>query len=100
MFGILLSALFSALTWLVRSVLVKFVIFFALFFVVGEFVSVLLEYLLPSDAASASNLTAAFSAQNAGVWYFLDMFEISFGVSAVMAAYVTRFILRRVPLIG
>lgn len=100
MFGILLSALYSALAWLVRSVLVKFVIFFALFFVVGEFVSVLLEYLLPSDVSSAASLRAAFSAQNAGVWYFLDMFQVPFGVSAVLAAYVSRFILRRVPLIG
>jgi ABC-type antimicrobial peptide transport system permease subunit len=100
MFGIFLSAIYAALGWLVRTVVVKFVIFFALFFLVSEFVSVILDYLLPSDATSAANLTSAFSAQNAGVWYFLDLFQISFGVSAVMAASVTRFILRRIPVIG
>lgn len=97
MFGIFLSAINAALAWLVRSVLVKFVIFFALFFVVTEFVAVLVGNLLPSGDGG---LAAAFSAQYAGVWYFLDLFQIPLGVPLVLSAYVTRFIVRRIPVIG
>jgi len=97
MFGIFLSAINAALAWLVRSVLVKFVIFFALFFVVTEFVSVLVSQLLPSGDGG---LAAAFSAQYSSVWYFLDLFQIPLGVPLVLSAYVTRFIVRRIPIIG
>ena len=38
MFGIVLSALNAALAWLVRSVLVKFVAYFALWFITTEFI--------------------------------------------------------------
>lgn len=95
MFRILLSALFSALGFVVKSTMVKFVAFFALFFIVTEFI-VLVVPLLPG----ASSLTSAFAAQTPGVWFFLDLFKIGYGVSACMAAFVTRFIIRRIPVIG
>lgn len=95
MFGIVLSALFSALGFLLRSVLVKFVAFFALFFITTEFIQLVIP-MLPG----AASLTSAFAAQAPGVWFFLDMFKVSFGVSACLSAYVTRFIIRRIPVIG
>lgn len=97
MFGIVLSAINAALGWLVRSVLVKFVIFFGLFFVVTEFISVLQSSgFLPS----ASSLNDALAGIPSSVWYFLDLFNFSFGVSVLVAAWVTRFIIRRIPVIG
>lgn len=33
------------------------------------------------------------------VW-FLDPFEVGYGLEVVLAAYVVRFILRRIPLVG
>lgn len=95
MFGIVLSALFSALGFLLRSVLVKFVVFFGLFFITTEFIVLVLP-MLPS----AASLTAAFQAQAPGVWYFLDLFKVGLGVSACLSAFVTRFIIRRIPVIG
>lgn len=95
MFGIVLSALFSALGFLLRSVLVKFVVFFALFFVTTEFVALVVP-MLPG----ASSLTQAFQAQVPGVWYFLDLFKVGTGISACLSAFVTRFIIRRIPVIG
>jgi len=35
-----------------------------------------------------------------GVLYFLDLFMVSYGLAMVVGAYVLRFILRRIPLIG
>lgn len=95
MFGIVLSALFSALGFLLRSVLVKFAAFFALFFVTTEFIQLVVP-MLPG----ASSLTSAFASQAPGVWFFLDLFKVGFGVSVCLSAYVTRFIIRRIPVIG
>jgi hypothetical protein len=95
MFGIFLSALFSVLGWIFRSALVKFVAFFALFFVGTEFVS----YLAPK-LPGASGITQAFASLPPGMWYFLDMFKLGTGLQMVLAAYVTRFAIRRIPVIG
>lgn len=95
MFGIVLSALFSLAGWLFRSVLVKFVFYFALFFVTTEFIALLVPHL-----PGASSLTSAFAAQTPGVWYFLDLFKVGYGISACLAAFVTRFMIRRIPVIG
>ena len=95
MFGIFLSALNSVLAWVVRSLLVKFVIFFALYFITTEFVSLIVN-LLPDGSSINSTLSGIGSA----TWYFLDAFQIETGISAVVSAYATRFIIRRIPIIG
>jgi hypothetical protein len=95
MFGILLSALFSALGWLFKSVVVKFVAFFALFFVASEF----MVYLAPKLPGAAS-LTSAFSAIPSGIWWFFDLFKVGTGVQMCLTAYVTRFAIRRMPVVG
>lgn len=97
MFGIVLSALYAALGWLVRSVLIKFVVFFALFFVVTELVSVLQSSgLLPSSGS----INGALGGIPSSVWYFLDLFNFSMGFPALLSAWVARFIVRRIPVIG
>ena len=95
MFGIVLSALNAALGWVFRSVIVKFFVFFGLYFVTVEFVQVLLP-LLPTS----SSLNGAFSSIGAPIWYFLDLFAFSQGLPLVLSALATRFIIRRIPLIG
>lgn len=95
MYAILVSALNYFLTFLVKSVLVKFVTFFALFFIVSGFI----EYLAPL-LPNASSLNSSFGGIGAGVWYFLDLFQVSTGVSAVVSAYTLRFMIRRIPVIG
>lgn len=97
MFGIVLSALNSVLGFVFRSLIVKFVVFFGLFFIVTEFVSVLTgSGLLPS----ADSMTDAFGGVPAAVWYFLDLFNFSMGFPLLVSAYATRFIIRRIPVIG
>lgn len=97
MFGIVLSALNVVLGFLLRSVLVKFVVFFALYFVVIGFVAVMQAAgLFPTGSA----LQNAFGGISAGMWYFLDLFAFNVGLPMVISAYVTRFIIRRIPLIG
>jgi hypothetical protein len=95
MFGILTSALFGVLGWLVKSVLVKFGIFFALYFVTTGFTSLILG-LLPDG----SSVNGALSGIGQATWFFLDVFMLQTGLSVVIAAYATRFIIRRIPIIG
>ena len=47
-----------------------------------------------------SGLTGAFGALGAGVWYFLDFFNLAFGLPLVISAFVARFLIRRLPVIG
>ena len=95
MFAILFSAINTALAFIFRSLIVKFVLYFGLFFVTTEFISVI-SNLLPNGSA----LSGALSGIPAAVWYFLDLFNISAGIPIVLAAYVTRFVIRRIPIIG
>lgn len=95
MFGILVSAFNSVLAWIVRSVLVKFVVFFALYFITTEFVAVI-TVLLPTS----SPLNGALSGIAANTAYFLDVFALQSGLSLVVSAYATRFLIRRIPVIG
>ena len=95
MFGIFLSALNAVLGFVLRSVIVKFVLYFGLFFITTEFIG-LLAPRLPDGSA----LSGALAGIPAGVWYFLDLFNASAGIPIVLSAWVTRFIIRRIPLIG
>uniref|UniRef100_UPI002624C1B5 DUF2523 family protein n=1 Tax=Pseudomonas sp. TaxID=306 RepID=UPI002624C1B5 len=72
MFGIVLSALNVVLGFIFRSVLIKFIVYFALFFITTEFIG-LLSSMLP-DSSSLSN---ALGGIPSGVWYFLDLFNVS-----------------------
>jgi hypothetical protein len=97
MFGILVSAINVALGFIFRSFLVKFVVFFALYFVVSGFAAVLVSSgLLPDPAALTSGLGDIPST----VWYFLDLFSVSYGLQIIVAAMVARFLIRRIPFIG
>jgi len=95
MFGIVLSALNAALTFLVRSILVKFAVYFALFFITTEFIAVISD-MLPTG----SDLSTALGGVPADVWYFIDLFNVSAGIPLLLSAWVTRFVIRRIPVIG
>jgi hypothetical protein len=95
MFGRVLSALFSFAGWLFKSAMVKWVFYFALFFFVTEAIQLLVP-LLPG----ASGLTSVLSQQSPGVWFFMSAFKLGYGISACVSALATRFIIRRLPVIG
>jgi Protein of unknown function (DUF2523) len=97
MFGIFLSVLNSVLGFVLRSVIVKFALYFGLFFVTTEFLQVLTS---AGIFPTAGSLSTSLGGIPGAVWYFLDLFNVSAGIPLVLSAYVTRFIIRRVPLIG
>lgn len=95
MLNIILAALKYFFGYLIRSTIAKFFLYFALFFVVKEFIAVLLP-LFPG----ASMLTNALNLLTPGTWFFLDLFKFDVAVNLSLAAFVTRFIIRRVPILG
>jgi len=97
MFGIMLSALNAALGFVFRSIIVKFGIMFALYFVIAAFVPVLQNFGLFPSSASLSN---AFNNLPSSVWYYLNVFAIDVGGPLVIAAWISRFVLRRIPFLN
>ena len=95
MFGILVSAGMRILGSLLGSAVIKFVVFFALLFIVNEFFQIV-GSMIPQ--AGAVNLVLG--GIPGSVWYFLDLFNVSAGFSAIFSAYTTRFLIRRLPVIG
>lgn len=86
------------LTWVFREVLIKFVLFTSIIAVVVWLVPKAVGYLLPF--IGVGNLTAAFSQFDSGVWFWLDFFRLNVGVPLLISAYVSRFLIRRLPVIG
>lgn len=97
MYAILLSAGNALLGFVLRSVIAKFFLYFGLFFFVTEAVSFLQSvHLFPTAAGLSSSLGAIGS----DVWYFLDLCAFSVGAPMILTAFATRFIIRRLPVIG
>ncbi|OKP02014.1 DUF2523 family protein [Xenorhabdus eapokensis] len=95
MYGILLSALNAILGYVLRTVVIKFIVFGALYLVVKELMSVVVE-LLPKS----TNIQSLFDLLPDSSWYFINLFQGTLGVSLVVTAWFTRFIIRRIPIIG
>lgn len=95
MFRILLSAFNTALGFVFRSIIVKFAVFFGLFFVTTAFIPILKglidKFLFNGDL---------FNQLPDIVIYFLNLAQFSYGASLCISAILTRFIIRRIPVIG
>lgn len=95
MYAILLAAFNGALGFFARSIIAKFFTFFALFYVCTEFIA-LLAPRLPDGTA----LSGAFGTIPPAVWYFLDLAHLDIGLPSIISAYVLRFMIRRLPVVG
>jgi len=91
----MLSVFNSALTFVFRQVVVKFVVLFGIYFALNAFVSTLGQFIPTTDG-----ITGALSGISSGVWWFLDLFAFSQGAPMVVTALAYRFLIRRIPLIG
>ena len=94
----LIGLLWVVVQWLLRAIVVKFVVMAALFFVVSELMPLVIDKIV--GFVSPNGLTAAFAGIPSGVWYFLDFFAVDVGLPLLISAYVARFLIRRIPFIG
>lgn len=80
------AILWPIISWLLREVVVKFVVFAAVFALVAFMVPYAVSYV--SGFIGTSSLTGAFASLPAGVWYFLDLFRLDFGLPLALSAMV------------
>ncbi len=95
MFSILMSAFNASLGFIFRAVIVKFVVFFALYFVATGFIAYVIPILM--EQMNISQAQSLFSGLPSMTLFFLSYFKIGALLSAVMSAYATRFVIRRIP---
>lgn len=86
------------ITWIFRDVVIKFLVFTAVFALVAFLVPKAIAYM--GSFINPAGLTNAFAAVGPGVWFFLDFFQLGYGVPLLISAWVARFLIRRLPVIG
>lgn len=92
-------ALFApVIAYFTREVIAKFVVFTAVFGLVAILIPTVIQAIAPY--ISTGSFTSAFSAVSPGVWFFLDFFQLGFGVPLLITAWITRFTIRRLPVVG
>ena len=94
----MLAILAPLVSWIFRGVVVKFVILSAVYAVSAFLIPVAISYLAPHIVTSS--LTSAFSSVDPSVWFWLDFFQLGFGLPLIFSAAVARFLIRRLPFIG
>lgn len=95
LFAPLLAPIFG---FLLREIIVKFTVFTAVFALLALLVPKAIELLAPYISTGALN--SAFTGLPAGVWFWLDAFQLPYGVPLLISAWVARFLIRRLPVIG
>lgn len=92
------ALLWPLVTWLVREVIIKFVVLTTMFLLVKVFSDVAIGYL--TGWMDTSGISGAFGNLPAFVWYFVSVFKIDVGIQLMLSAYATRFLIRRLPVVG
>lgn len=80
-----------------RSAVIKFVIFTAVVLLIAALVLIVFNYLANIDIFGLNNLLRNLPD---GLLYFLTVFQFHLGVPMMLGAFLTRFAIRRVPVIG
>lgn len=94
----MLAILAPLVSWIFRVVVVKFVILTALFAVMAILIPKVIELIAPH--IGVQSLSNAFGGMDSGVWWFLDFFALDYGIPLMISAAVTKFLIRRLPVIG
>ncbi len=94
----MVALFWPVVAWLLREVVVKFLIFTSLFALVAFFVPYAAQVVVP--LISTTNLNTAFGNLAPGVWWWLDAFNVWIGLPLIIVAFVSRFLIRRLPVIG
>ena len=91
------SALSWLLNWIFRTVIIKFVILTVLWEVVAWVGREVLSHL---DISPLTNLQSTLGGLPSGILYFCGLFRLDVGLPLILGAYLTRFLIRRIPIIG
>jgi hypothetical protein len=103
------AILYGIVTYLLQQVVLKVIVYGILFLFVTEAVNFLTQYMTSGDGGIASAITGmggsfTFQGQTIAVTpfidYLLNYFLVPQWLQAVLTAYATVFLIRRIPFIG
>ncbi|OOF58373.1 DUF2523 family protein [Rodentibacter myodis] len=94
----ILAFLKGSLAFVFGKMIPKFFAFFALYFIVAEFTPILID--LIGANGIISNISQLFNGLPTMALYFLSLLKVGTGMQIIFSAYITRFIIRRIPVIG
>ncbi len=94
----IVAFLVPIISWIFRAVVIKFVVLTGIFAFMAVVVPLAIGFLVPF--VSGTSLTSAFSSLDAGTWFWLDFLSLGYGLPLVISAYIARFLIRRLPVIG
>ncbi len=95
MWAILLSAVNTLIAWIFRAVVIKFVIFTAVYLCISEAIPLITERL-----PVVSDISSLFNSLPSSVLWFLNLFSFDVALPVVVSAMFTRFFIRRIPFIN
>ncbi len=95
MWAILLSAVNTLIAWIFRAVVIKFVIFTAVYLCISEVLPLITERL-----PVVSDISSLFNSLPSSVLWFLNLFSFDVALPVVVSAMFTRFFIRRIPFIN
>lgn len=95
MFGIVLSALNTVLGFILRGVVVKFLVMGVCYYAVSELFGYI-TYLLPQN----TDIVDLYNMLPDSMIFFSNLFLLPYGLKIAFSAMFTRFIIRRIPLVG
>lgn len=96
MWGLLLSGIWTAVGWIFRAIVFKGVFYIAIFY----FVSEAMAYFAQIVIVDLMGFSDAVTSLGNGAGWFIKLFRLDVGLPAIIAAYVLRFSIRRLPIIG
>lgn len=94
----MLAILWPMVSWIFRGVVIKFVILTSVFAVMAIVVPLAIDLIAPK--IGVTGMSSAFAGLGSDVWFYLDFFALGYGIPLLISAAVTRFLIRRLPLIG
>ncbi|HAV8295218.1 TPA: DUF2523 domain-containing protein [Escherichia coli] len=95
MWAILLAAVNTAIAFVFRTVVIKFVLFTAVYLFISEIIPLVISRL-----PSAGNISDLFSRLPSGVLWLLHVFSVDVVLPVVVSAMFTRFFIRRIPFLN
>lgn len=96
-FAPLWPVIVAALTWLLRQIVVKFMVLAA--------VVALVVFLMPMvwslvQPYTGIDLASYFGGLSPTLWWWLDVARLDVGLPTMLSAIVARFLIRRLPIVG